>query len=73
MDVGPSWSEDHALRLWDFDSGVPRAFEERSTGVQGALLMPDGRHALSWSEDHILRLWDLNSGSAQSFERDADA
>ena len=24
-----------------------------------ALLLPDGRRALSWSEDRTLRLWDL--------------
>lgn len=27
----------------------------------GALLLPDGRRALSWSEDRTLRLWDLFS------------
>jgi WD40 repeat protein len=29
--------------------------------VSGALLLPDGRRALSWSDDRTLRLWDLEA------------
>jgi WD40 repeat protein len=30
--------------------------------VRGALLLPDGKHALSWSLDRTLRRWDLETG-----------
>jgi WD40 repeat protein len=30
--------------------------------VRGALLLPDGKHALSWSWDRTLRRWDLETG-----------
>src|SRR5262249_42598515 len=36
--------------------------------IEGALLLPVGRRALSWSSDSTLRLWDLDSGTARSFE-----
>jgi len=31
--------------------------------VNGALLLPDGKRALSWSGDNTLRLWELETGN----------
>ena len=50
---------DTTLRLWDLESGERRPLQGHDDPVIGALLLPDGRRALSWSEDRTLRLWDL--------------
>ena len=47
------------MRLWDLESGVGRSLQGHDRQVNGALLLPDGRRALSWSADRTLRLWDL--------------
>ena len=39
-----------------------------NSSVRGALLLPDGRRALSWSDDNTLRLWDLETGATRTFE-----
>jgi WD40 repeat protein len=39
--------------------GPRHPFEGHTGSVNGALLLPDGRRALSWSYDNTLRLWDL--------------
>ena len=49
---------DTTLRLWDLESGERRPLQGHDDPVIGALLLPDGRRALSWSEDRTLRLWD---------------
>jgi len=36
--------------------------------IYGALLLPDGRRALSWSGDATLRLWDLESGEGRPLQ-----
>ena len=43
-------------------------FEGHGGRVYGALLLPDGRRALSWSEDRTLRLWDLESGEGRPLQ-----
>jgi WD40 repeat protein len=49
------------LLLWDLETGAGQPLEGHSGWVNGALLLPDGRRALSWSPDNTLRLWDLDS------------
>ena len=43
-------------------------FQGHGNSVEGALLLPDGRRALSWSEDCTLRLWDLESGESRPLQ-----
>lgn len=43
--------------------GEPRVLTGHKGQVRGALLLPDGRRALSWAIDHTLHLWDLAQGS----------
>ena len=47
------------MRLWELESGEGRPLQGHGGPVRGALLLPDGRRALSWSGDATLRLWDL--------------
>ncbi len=78
-----TWSEDHTLRLWDIDSGVPLAvLEGHADGVKGVALMPQGR-VLSWCQslkhdttnfpqlagevDYTLRIWDAQTGAPIAF------
>jgi WD40 repeat protein len=59
---------DGTLRLWDLESGEGRPLQGHSGSVGGALLLPDGRRALSWSNDAsdgTVRLWDLESGEGR--------
>ena len=40
--------------------------------VNGAVLLDDGKRALSWSYDTTLRLWDLDKGESQPLEGHSD-
>ena len=74
-----TWSDDHTLRLWDNDSGVPLAVLEGHTdGVKGIQEM-SGSRVLSWCRslekrdgdlpewadavDYTLRIWDSQTGT----------
>ena len=54
-----SWSADHTLEVWDYDSGASQTLWGHEGGVSGALKV-DERHLLSWSTDGTLRLWDVD-------------
>lgn len=58
-----SASKDHSIRLWDAESGAPRAtLSDHSNWVWSVEWSPDGRLLGSGSEDHTIRLWDAETG-----------
>lgn len=58
-----SGSEDKAMRLWEFKSGLCLCIMEgHSARVWSVALSPDGKQALSGSSDNTVRLWDVKSG-----------
>jgi WD40 repeat protein len=58
-----SSSDDHALKLWDLETGrTLRTLEGHSGWVWGVAVTPDGKRAVSSSNDHTLKVWDLTTG-----------
>ena len=54
---------DHALHVWDIQSGkCLRALEGHSGQVNSVRISPDGRCMISGSNDMTLRVWDLETG-----------
>lgn len=54
---------DHALRLWDAETGRPlREMHGHSHVAYTVDFSPDGKLAVSGSRDRTLRLWDLDTG-----------
>ncbi|MGI9449795.1 MAG: hypothetical protein ACR2QH_03995, partial [Geminicoccaceae bacterium] len=47
---------------------LAQTFQDHSGWVIGALLLEDGKRALSWADDGTLRLWDLDKGQSQALE-----
>ncbi len=39
-----------------------------SSGVSGALLLPEGKGVLSWSDDGTLRTWDMDGSECSTFK-----
>ena len=61
--VLPFVPQEHALRLWDLDTGkCLRVFASQTSWILTLAITPDGRFALSGHPDKTLRLWDLGSG-----------
>ena len=51
--------------VWDLESSENLTIlAGHQSRVAGALLLPDGKRALSWSDHGTLRIWDLESGEA---------
>ena len=51
---------DHAVRLWDLETGQRlHVFESTAKDSAAVAISPDGRLALSGGSDGILRLWRL--------------
>jgi WD40 repeat protein len=58
-----SASRDHALKVWDLDTGrVLWTLEGHADGVSGVALTADGKRAVSASWDKTLKVWDLDTG-----------
>jgi WD40 repeat protein/serine/threonine protein kinase len=58
-----SGGADHAVRLWDVESGRElRRFVGHKAVVTSVVFSPDGRLALSGSHDRTVRLWEVESG-----------
>jgi WD40 repeat protein len=58
-----SWSVDWTLRLWDLTPGGESRVLAQDEHFDGALLLPDGRRALTWWCGS-LQVWDLLLGGA---------
>ncbi len=64
-----AWARVEALEHWTpmvaalSPVGAQLGVMPHGAPVEGALLLPDGRRALSWARDDTLRLWDLEKGS----------
>ncbi len=53
---------DHALRVWDLESGqCLRILKGHTDKVSSVSVTHDGKRAVSSSGDHTLRVWDLES------------
>jgi WD40 repeat protein len=60
--------DDHAVRVWEIDTGKERCRFDGHTGhVLAVAVTSDGRHAVSGSSDSTLRLWPMprSAGSAK--------
>lgn len=54
---------DHALRLWDADTGQRiRTLTGNTHRAHAIAFSPDGKRAISGGDDMALRLWDASSG-----------
>jgi WD40 repeat protein len=59
-----SGSDDHALKLWDLQTGAELGtLNGHALSVTAVAVTPDGAWALSGSDDHALKLWDLQTGA----------
>ena len=56
---GTPGDKDHALEIWDLESGECRATLEGHKGmIRSAAITPDGKRILSGSGDNTIRVWD---------------
>ncbi len=57
-----SGSEDHAVKIWDLETGECRAtLEGHWHEVSSVAITPDGKWVLSGSKDHSIRVWDVTN------------
>ena len=63
-----SCTNDKALCLWDVESGAElRRFEGHAEPASTALVLPDGKRALSYSvQDKSIRVWELATAKEES-------
>jgi WD40 repeat protein len=58
--VTTGWGVDHAVKLWDIDSGKElRRYEGHEGSALCVVVTNDGKHAVSSGTDGTLRLWPL--------------
>ena len=63
MAAVPCSARDHAVRLWDLETGEEiERFEGHTGGVWHVAFSPDGRRAVSTSMDKTVRVWALPPG-----------